>query len=169
MKFSKKQVSSTGLVSVILIMGLIGLWDLHTQQPISSSVRNDTPELLVSESDVEQDPIDVDQILELRNQLNRPLTGSFLDGQDTQTEFALALQQVSGQVVTDDSSSDEDIVLPVINFDNMPIDSLISNSAILLDQAAQQIDKTDPEYAAGLRKLARKVRKKTKSESHLNE
>ncbi|HCP83635.1 MAG TPA: hypothetical protein DIT88_04470, partial [Planctomycetaceae bacterium] len=57
----------------------------------SSTSENDSGEIID-----QQIPVNVDQILELREQVNRPLTGSFLNGGDTREEFAVALEQVSG-------------------------------------------------------------------------
>lgn len=176
MRSSASHSNSVLLFSTLLIVAVFGLSELHPErnqlqleQPAQMVVGgSSTPENDSSDLVDQQMPVDVNQILELREQVNRPLTGSFLNGGDTRKEFAVALEQVSGQSIIKQNDPLElnDTGLP--NPDSVSASELANQSASLLEQAAGRAQSTDPEFAESLRNLARKIRKKAKGTTFAN-
>jgi len=171
MRDNASHTKSVVLFSTLLVVAVFGLNVLHPKHSESrqqdfqaSAILDNAPNGLIDENV----PLDVDQILELRELVDRPLTGSFLDGDDTSKEFAFALEQVSGQSMVSQSDALRPIVADVPKLDLVSADALAEQSASLLEQAAVQAQSTDPQYAESLRHLARKIRKKTKEITSAN-
>lgn len=173
MRSSASHSNSVLLFSTLLIVAVFGLSELHPEQNQlqlgqmgiggSSTSENDSGEIID-----QQIPVNVDQILELREQVNRPLTGSFLNGGDTREEFAVALEQVSGQSIIKQNDPLDLKGTGLPKPDSVSAGQLANQSASLLEQAAGRAQSTDPEFAKSLRNLAQKIRKKAKDTTFAN-
>ena len=176
MRSSASHSNSVLLFSTLLIVAVFGLSELHPERNQlqleqlgqmgiggSSTSENDSGEIID-----QQIPVNVDQILELREQVNRPLTGSFLNGGDTREEFAVALEQVSGQSIIKQNDPLDLKGTGLPKPDLVSAGQLANQSASLLEQAAGRAQSTDPEFAKSLRNLARKIRKKAKDTTFPN-
>ena len=176
MRSSTSRTNSVLLFSTLLIVAVFGLSELHPEQDQlqlkqpgqmgfdSFSIRENDSGGLIDQ----QMPVDVDQILELREQVNRPLTGSFLNGGDSHAEFAVALEQVSGQSIINQDDPLEKKGMDLPKPDSVSASELVNKSASLLEQAAGRVQSKDPEFALALRNLARKIRKKAKNTTLAN-
>ncbi len=176
MRSSTSRTNSVLLFSTLLIVAVFGLSELHPEQDqlqLKHPGQMDFDSFSIHENGSrglidQQMPVDVDQILELREQVNRPLTGSFLNGGDSHAEFAVALEQVSGQSIINQDDPLEKKGMDLPKPDSVSAGELVNKSASLLEQAAGRVQSKDPEFALALRNLARKIRKKAKNTTLAN-
>ena len=176
MRSSASHTNSVLLFSTLLIVAVFGLSELHPEQDqlqLKQPGQMGIDSFSIPESDsggfIDQKmPVNVDQILELREQVNRPLTGSFLNDGDSDKEFAVALEQVSGQSIINQNDPFETTGMDLPRPDSVSAGELANQSASLLEQAAGRAQSKDPEFAASLRNLARKIRKKAKDTTLAN-